>query len=176
MTPQQRYYHKNKEKLLKESRERYAQNVESERERAKRYKKNNIERVKTRRNLAMKIKRQKDPNFKLRNNISRMVRRALQGNKSRLSFLTYVEYTMIELRKHLESLFEPWMSWNNWGTYNPQTWCDNDSSTWTWQIDHIIPQSKLPFVSMTDDNFKKCWALDNLCPLNSKTNISKGNK
>lgn len=26
---------------------------------------------------------------------------------------------------------------------------------WEWQIDHIIPQSKLPYTSMKDKNFKK---------------------
>lgn len=34
-----------------------------------------------------------------------------------------------------------------------------------WEIYHIIPQSNLPYQTMTDDNFQKCWALDNLNPL-----------
>lgn len=68
------------------------------------------------------------------------------------------------------------MNWNNWGRYNAETWDDNDPSTWTWQIDHIIPQSKLKYTSMDDENFKKCWALDNLRPLSSKENLEKGNK
>ena len=60
------------------------------------------------------------------------------------------------------------MSWDNWGPYVK----DNK----TWQIDHIIPQSKLVYTSMEDDNFKKCWALENLRPLESIENIKKGNK
>lgn len=55
------------------------------------------------------------------------------------------------------------MTWKNWGIYN--------SETWIWQIDHIIPQSKLPYVSMGNENFIKCWALDNLRPYSAKQNI-----
>jgi hypothetical protein len=58
---------------------------------------------------------------------------------------------------NLEKQFEPWMNWQNHGVY--KNWDDNDQSTWTWQIDHIIPQSDLPYTSMEDENFKKCWAL-----------------
>ena len=78
------------------------------------------------------------------------------------------------MRNHLESLFEPWMSWDNHGVYDKKKWNDNDSKTWTWQIDHIIPQSDLPYSNMIDENFKVCWSLDNLRPLNSKKNNEDG--
>ena len=69
------------------------------------------------------------------------------------------------------------MNWDNWGCYNPKEWNENDSTTWVWQIDHIIPQSKLPFDSMEHPNFKKCWALENLKPISAKENIIiKNNK
>jgi 5-methylcytosine-specific restriction endonuclease McrA len=68
------------------------------------------------------------------------------------------------------------MNWNNHGKYNAKTWDDNDPSTWTWQVDHIIPRSDLPYTSMEDDNFKKCWSLDNLRPLSAKQNIIEGSQ
>lgn len=74
----------------------------------------------------------------------------------------------------MEKLFVPWMSWSNYGKYNSKTWDDNDQSTWTWQIDHIIPQSCLPYTSMENDNFKRCWALENLRPYSSKQNFIDG--
>jgi hypothetical protein len=84
---------------------------------------------------------------------------------------------MQELREYLEQRFEPWMTWNNYGTYKGEDiWKDNDITTWTWQIDHIIPQSDLPYSSMEDDNFKKCWALENLRPLSAKQNWLDGVK
>ena len=66
------------------------------------------------------------------------------------------------------------MNWQNKGSYRVKTWDDNDQTTWKWQIDHIIPQSDLPYTSMEDDNFKKCWALENLRPLSAKQNIFDG--
>jgi hypothetical protein len=66
------------------------------------------------------------------------------------------------------------MNWNNQGMYNSDTWNDNDPATWTWQLDHIIPQSDLPYTSMEDENFKKCWTLENLRPLSAKQNLLDG--
>ena len=60
------------------------------------------------------------------------------------------------------------MSWNNYGKYS--------SNNETWNIDHIIPQSLLPYSSMEEENFKKCWDLSNLRPLKSIENIRKSNK
>jgi len=60
------------------------------------------------------------------------------------------------------------------GKYNILTWNDKDYTTWTWQLDHIIPRSNLPYSSMTDENFKKCWALENLRPYSAKLNLLDG--
>lgn len=46
----------------------------------------------------------------------------------------------------------------------------------TWQIDHIIPQSHLLFETLDDENFLKCWALENLRPLDAKENLEKQDK
>lgn len=113
--------------------------------------------------------------YKMRKHFSCSIFNALRkngGNKNRGSILTKLPYTIKELKKHIESLFEPWMNWRNWGAYSNK-WDDNDQSTWTWNIDHIIPQCKLPYTSMDDDNFKKCWALSNLRPLSSKQNVTE---
>ena len=63
------------------------------------------------------------------------------------------------------------MNWNNHGLYRKNIWDDNDPLTWTWQLDHIIPHSVLPYKSMEDENFKKAWALSNLRPLSAKQNL-----
>ena len=110
--------------------------------------------------------------------VGRMIARALAdlGAHKDMSFLKAVAYTMQELTQHLEKQFESWMTWDNYGVYRKDTWNDADVSTWTWQLDHIIPQSSLPYASMQDDNFKKCWSLDNLRPLSSKHNLMDGVK
>ena len=59
------------------------------------------------------------------------------------------------------------MNWDNYGKFNAEVK--------TWQIDHVIPQSRLPFEDFADTNFKKLWALDNLRPLETIENILKSN-
>ena len=117
--------------------------------------------------------RRKNPIIRLRHGVSCLVRFYIKGVKSG-SVLDFLPYSIEDLRKHLENQFEDWMTWDNWGKYNSKTWDDNNQSTWIWQIDHIIPQSSLPYFSMQDDNFKKCWSLDNLRPLSAKENIIDG--
>jgi len=53
------------------------------------------------------------------------------------------------------------MSWENYGK---------------WHIDHIIPISKFNFITSEHLDFKRCWALKNLQPLEAKQNMSKGKK
>ncbi len=90
------------------------------------------------------------------------------------SCLSYLDYSIDELKEYLESQFETWMTWENHGNYDKKTWKDDDLMTWTWQIDHVTPQSDLPYVSMNDENFKKCWSLVNLRPLSAKQNNLDG--
>lgn len=129
-------------------------------------------------NTAYILRRMKrDISFRLRQNFSKAINKHLKSlgsSKNGNSILQFLSYSIFELKDYLEQQFEPWMSWNNWGKYNVQTWDDNDQTTWTWQIDHIIPQSKFPYSSMEDDTFKQCWSLDNLRPYSSKQNLLDG--
>lgn len=120
--------------------------------------------------------KRKDPHFFLKTSISYSIWKALKKNNSskHTRSLKSLNYTLQELKFHLESLFESWMSWNNYGSYTKSTWDDNNPFTWTWNIDHIIPQSDLPYSSMEDDNFKTCWSLSNLRPYSSKQNLLDG--
>jgi hypothetical protein len=109
--------------------------------------------------------RRKDPVFRLRCNVSRQIGHALKranGSKRGESVMKHLPYTQEQLREHLEKQFDDNMTWENYGTY--------------WHIDHIYPQSLLPYDSMEHPNFQKCWSLDNLQPLEGKANIRKSNK
>jgi hypothetical protein len=141
------YYENNKEKILKYHKKYYLDN------------KDNIIKYQ---NEHEKKKRLIDPVFKLRKNCSTLIGIVLKGKKSRSSILKYLPYTMNELRSHLEKQFDQHMTWENYGSY--------------WHIDHIIPQSKLLYYSMLENNFQKCWALDNLRPLEAMENMRKSNK
>ena len=65
-------------------------------------------------------------------------------------------YTADELRNHIESQFTSEMSWLNYGEF--------------WELDHIIPRFKFYYESYDDEQFKQCWALNNLRPLEVKEN------
>lgn len=116
-----------------------------------------------------------DVYFRLKVNIYQRVSKSFKGVISN-TLMNVLPYTMSDLKRHLESLFAPWMNWNNYGKYIKSKWDDNNSETWTWQIDHIIPYSKLKFLSFKDENFTKCWALPNLRPYPSKSNMLDGNR
>jgi hypothetical protein len=157
-----KFYQDNKEKALEYEKEHYLENKSSILAQQKLYIKANKEKVRKYHRRYRKNRLVVDPLFKLRVNCSRLIHHALFGNKNNLSILDYLPYTMAELKFHLEKQFDSKMSWNNYGSY--------------WHIDHIIPQSKLPYMSMTEDNFKKCWILSNLQPLEAITNMKKGTK
>jgi hypothetical protein len=181
-----------KAKAREYTKERTMQYPEKVKEERKKYKTKNKDKIRKRkqifnskrenkdkRNKQRRERRKIDPIFKLREQISSSIRAIIKsngGDKNRQSFQKFLPYTIEELKNHLQSLWEPWMNWNNWTTYNCDIWNDNDQSTWTWNIDHIYPQSKLPYTSMEHENFQKCWALDNLRPLSAKVNLLKGNK
>jgi len=109
-------------------------------------------------------RRQTDTCYRLAKNVSCCVRKALNkqhANKVGQSTFAYLPYTPEQLKEHLQSQFDEHMTWDNYGDY--------------WHIDHIYPQSLLPYDNLEHPNFQKCWALDNLQPLEASENIRKSN-
>ena len=98
---------------------------------------------------------------KLACNMSGMMCQSLKENKAGRHWETLVPYKLEDLKQHLENLFRPKMSWNNYGE---------------WHVDHKIPRSKFKFTNSEDKEFQKCWALENLQPLWAEENLRKYNK
>lgn len=132
--------------------------------------------IKAKRIVKQKQRFAEDPVFRLRHFVSSSIRDFIKENGGRKngSILQYLDYTIKELKEHIESLFEPWMNWNNHGMYNSSTWDDNDSSTWVWNLDHIKAHCKFKYDSMEHSDFLKCWGLNNLRPYSAKQNIIDG--
>ncbi|MDP3987198.1 MAG: hypothetical protein Q8P81_03175 [Nanoarchaeota archaeon] len=163
------YYEENRKDLKEKNKEYRRENKEKIFFQRKQYREKEENRVKRRK--YKKSKYVNDVLYKLRNIHSALILRNLKrqnSSKRGSSILQHLSYDMQELKEYLENQFEHWMNWNNWGKYNP--------NKKTWQIDHIIPQSKLPYDSMEHENFKKCWALENLRPLEAMENNMKGNR
>ena len=156
----QQHYQKHKEKYKQSDKQYYQNNKEKKKQYAQEHKE---ERKEYLRQYRMK-QSNNDPMHRLRNNVRRQVQHALKRNNSSKhgeSVMKYLPYNVEQLKGHIEKKFELWMNWNNYGE---------------WHIDHIYPQSKLPYDSMSHPNFQKCWALENLQPLEASENMSKGNK
>ena len=102
-------------------------------------------------------------NYRIRCIISSAMRRSLKGMKKGDSIKNILGYTIEELKEHLEHQFEDWMNWDNLGLTATK-------EKETWQIDHIIPVNTFNILEIGDEEFKKCWALDNLRPLDSYIN------
>ena len=104
-----------------------------------------------------------NPNFRIRQSISSLLNyhiknRGAKRSKTK-SKLDMLDFTMEELRDHLQNQFTKGMSFDNYGK---------------WHIDHIIPCSWLDLSDETQ--FKQCWSLRNLKPMWGSENISKNNK
>lgn len=176
------YYRKNELTILQQEKEYRAKNKKKIKERKRKYrermKRENPEKIKEYRrtyrekNRARILAREKantTPQYLLRKLVSGHVRHALKksgSSKNGKSTFKYLPYTPQELKEHLESQFDSWMTWDNYGKFKYEEQ--------TWQLDHIQPCASLPYDSMDHPNFLKCWSLSNLRPLDSRENASKG--
>lgn len=87
--------------------------------------------------------------------------KALKGNYKRGSAVRDLGCTIEDFKIHLESLFQPGMSWENHGRYG-------------WHMDHILPLSSF---DLTDqEQLKKACHFSNLQPLWASDNYKKSNK
>jgi hypothetical protein len=168
-----KYTAKNRDKLRKYGIKYREEHRDKELDRCARYRQSNKEAIKSRRRTRVQQERVSNPIFKIKQNVSRSVRRALlsqSSSKQGHSILKFMPWSLEQLKVHLESQFSDWMSWESYGPYNKRT---HDISP-TWQIDHIIPHSEFDYQNMNDPNFKKCWDLSNLRPLDAKINLFDG--
>ncbi len=119
------------------------------------------EKMRKYRNKWEKKKYKEDIKYRINCVISTGVRTGIKEKKNGRKWETLVGYNVNELIEHLENQFEDWMSWENYGE---------------WEIDHIKPKSSFNFTSPEDKEFKECWTLENLQPLEKKENIRKRDK
>lgn len=95
--------------------------------------------------------------------MSNAIWRCLKNEKANSSWLNFVDYSVKDLKERLESQFTDGMNWDAFMSGEIH-------------IDHIVPKSWFNFTSPQDEEFIKCWSLDNLQPLWAKENCSKSNR
>ena len=110
--------------------------------------------VKARKNKKAKEKVKTDIAYRINNVMSVVIRKSLKGKKNGAHWEDLVGWTVEEYRAHIESLFTEGMTWDNYGCGKYQ-----------WSLDHIVAKSKFNITSYDCQEFKDCWALNNLQPL-----------
>jgi hypothetical protein len=178
-----KYYQNNKSNLLQIYKDYYRDNKESKIDYQKLYYKENSEQIKSyqiqyrkenKKKISEKLtkyvkeRKSKDPLFHLLINIRGLLGISIRnsGFIKSAKTISIIGCSISELKTHLESKFEPWMTWENYGKYNGEF-------NYGWDIDHIIPISS----SKTEDDLVNLNHYTNLQPLCSKINryIKKDN-
>jgi hypothetical protein len=166
------YREENTDKILKIQKKFSDNNKDSERIRKKKWRDNNPdyfknyrisneENLRENRRIYIKNRRNTDILFKLKDAIGHNIRESLKRNGSFKNKRTEIILgcSITEFKIYLESKFEYWMNWTNYGLYN-------GSENYGWDIDHIIPISS----AKDEDELLKLNHYTNLQPLCSKIN------
>jgi hypothetical protein len=129
----------------------------------KEYREKNIDRIREAKRTYEKTRKANDPIYKLINNFRTAIYQVLKENnvKKNGHYFEILRYTPDELINHLESKFTEGMTWDNYGE---------------WHVDHILPISYFQIQEIGDEQFIKCWELNNLQPMWGEENIKKSNK
>lgn len=141
------YRENNKEKIkdkLKIYRENNKESInlyqkiyrEKNKEKQKEYRESNKERLKEYKTEYERLRKQSDLIYKLSCNIRNLIRISLKNKGYSKKSKTYeiIGVTFEEFKTHIESQWEGWMNWDNYGRYNSE-------ENYGWDLDHIIPLS-----------------------------------
>jgi hypothetical protein len=104
-------------------------------------------------------RRRERPQYRIEATVRARLHRELTGSRKggRRTF-DLLGYSSADLKAHIELLFVPGMSWENYGE---------------WHIDHIVPLSSFSYSTPEEPAFKAAWALKNLQPLWAADNLKK---
>jgi hypothetical protein len=154
---------KNKEKLNEYVKTWYEQNKEYRKKYIKEYRENNVDKIRQIKRDYERKRKASDPLYKLISNFRTAIYQVLKENsvEKNKSYFDVLQYSPEELINHLEKQFKDDMTWDNYGI---------------WHVDHKLPITSFDIQEMGDEEFMKCWSLDNLQPMWGEENIRKSNK
>ena len=101
-----------------------------------------------------------DPHYRLARYCRVHVYKRLKGNKGGMRTFALIGCNVENLKMHLQSQFEPWMTWDNYGT--------------EWHVDHIKPCAA--FDLSVDSQRLACFHYTNLRPLRAIDNLRKNSR
>jgi hypothetical protein len=158
-----RHYLKNREKRLEYFAEWQKNNQEHRREYHKQWRTENVDKIRQIKRDYERNRKATDPLYKLISNFRTAIYQVLKESnvEKNKSYFDILQYTPEELINHLEKQFKDDMTWDNYGV---------------WHVDHKLPITSFDIQEMGDEEFMKCWCLDNLQPMWGEENIRKSNK
>lgn len=138
-------------------------------ERSRLFKEANPERILASSRRRRKERMKNDIQFRLAAVLRTCVRQKLQEQNvtKRTHTADLVGCTTTHLRSHLESLFQPGMTWENYGAYRR-------GGPLKWNIDHIRPCVSFDLSDLEQQ--KICFHWTNLQPLWAPDNMAKGSR
>ena len=153
-----RYRTKNMEKILLKQKEEYYKNPEKVKKKTKEYYLRNKKEINRKKVEKCKQRKSIDPEYRIRQNLrSRYTSIVRRGGTTKIHSLVLDSNSV---RQHLESMFKPDMSWENYGTL--------------WTVDHYIPCSA--FDLRIKEHVEFCFSLQNTRPMYRDENIRKRDK
>ena len=139
------------------------QNKEHLSEYLKEYREKNIDKIRKTKRDYERNRKARDPLYKLISNFRTAIYQVLKESNVEKNghYFDILGYTPEELINHLEKQFTEGMTWENYGEFH---------------VDHKLPISSFNIKEIGDEEFMKCWSLDNLQPMWGEENIRKSNK
>jgi hypothetical protein len=158
-----RHYLKNKEKRLQYFSDWQKDNREHLNDYHQKWREKNIDKHREYKRKYEKHRKDTDPLYKLIGNFRTAIYQVLKESNvdKNKHYFDVLKYTPNELINHLEKQFTDTMTWDNYGI---------------WHVDHKLPITSFDIKEMGDEEFMKCWSLDNLQPMWGTENILKSNK
>lgn len=162
-TSDKKYYESNKEKISEYYSEWREDNKERLKEYQKKWREENRDKLRKTKRDYERNRKSRDPLYKLISNFRTAIYTVLkESNVDKYgNYFDILQYTPEELIIHLEKQFKDDMTWDNYGV---------------WHVDHKLPITSFDIQEMGDEEFMKCWCLDNLQPMWGDENIRKSNK
>jgi hypothetical protein len=157
-----RYYLKNREKRLQYFSDWQKNNRDYLNDYHQKWRDENIEKHRKYKRDYERNRKATDPLYKLISNFRTAIYQVLKESNvdKNEHYFDILPYSQEELIQHLENQFTDDLTWDNYGE---------------WHVDHIIPISSFNIREMGDEEFIKCWSLENLQPLWGEENIRKSN-
>ena len=158
-----KYREKNKEKLSEKHKFWYDNNKDKWNDYIKEYRENNVDKIRKTKRDYERNRKANDPLYKLIGNFRTAIYQVLKESNvdKNKHYFDVLQYTPDELINHLEKQFMDTMTWDNYGI---------------WHVDHKSPITSFDIQVMGDEEFMKCWSLDNLQPMWGPENILKSNR